>query len=250
MNVVSMQARFPVFEPKEKVTKRVQGGETTSNLIVSASIGTNNELFPDILNLHVPKGSLVADVTYGKGVFWRSVPQTDYRLLASDIATGIDCRRLPYKSKSLNCIVLDPPYMEGFYRKSGQKAGSGTYSTFRNYYSNGTEESQGPKWQEAVTYFYIQAGQEAYRTLKENGVLIVKCQDAVSANRQYLTHVEIIAAYEKMGFYIKDLFVLVRQNRPGVSRIKKQIHARKNHSYFLVFIKVPEGKTVQFMKSS
>jgi hypothetical protein len=33
------------------------------------------------------------------------------------------------------------------------------------------------------------------------------------------------------------LFVLVRNNRPGVSRMKKQIHARKNHLYFLVFVK-------------
>ena len=31
------------------------------------------------------------------------------------------------------------------------------------------------------------------------------------------------------------LCVLVRQNRAGVSRLKKQEHARKNHSYFLVF---------------
>ena len=248
--MANTQPRLAIFDVSEKATTRVQGGETTSDLIVSAMTGANDELFPNILDLHVPKGALVADVTYGKGVFWRNVPREDYRLLASDIATGVDCRRLPYKSASLDCVVLDPPYMEGFYRNSGQKAGAGTYAAFRSYYSNGTEEPQGPKWQDAVTHFYIQAGREAHRVLKENGVLIVKCQDAVSANRQYLTHVEIISAYEKMGFYTKDLFVLVRQNKPGVSRIKKQVHARKNHSYFLIFIKVPEGKTVQSMKSS
>ncbi|MBN1876389.1 MAG: site-specific DNA-methyltransferase [Anaerolineae bacterium] len=248
--MVNTQPRLPVFDFHEKATTRVQGGKTTTDLIMSAFVGTNDVLFLDILKLHVPKGSLVADVTYGRGVFWRNVSPTDYRVLASDIATGTDCRRLPYKSESLDCVVLDPPYMEGFYRNSGQKAGSGTYAAFRNYYSNGTEETQGPKWQDAVTYFYIQAGREAHRVLKENGVLIVKCQDAVSANRQNLTHVDIILAYAKMGFYAKDLFILVRQNKPGVSRIKKQVHARKNHSYFLVFIKVPEGKTVDAMKSS
>ena len=63
-------------------------------------------------------------------------------------------------------------------------------------------------------------------------------KDEVSANRQRLTHVEIIADYEEIGFYTKDIFVLVRTNRPGVSRIKKQVHARKNHSFFLVFQKV------------
>ena len=43
--------------------------------------------------------------------------------------------------------------------------------------------------------------------------------------------------YTEMGFYAKDLFVVVRANKPGVSRLKKQVHARKNHSYFLVFVR-------------
>ena len=88
-----------------------------------------------------------------------------------------------------------------------------------------------------MTELYREAGLEAYRVLKSNGVLIVKCQDEVSANRQWLTHVEIINDYEAMGFYTKDLFVVVRSNRPSITRLKKQVHARKNHSYFLIFVK-------------
>jgi hypothetical protein len=41
----------------------------------------------------------------------------------------------------------------------------------------------------------------------------------------------------------------VRQNRPGVSRLKKQVHARKNHSYFMVFVKLPLGKDPQLARS-
>jgi len=207
-------------------------------------------VFPKILDLHVPEGSIVADVTYGKGVFWKRAPRDKYTLIATDIATGVDCRRLPYRSGSVDCVVLDPPYMEGFFRKSAEeKAGSGTYSSFRDHYSNGDEKPLGPKWQAAVLHFYIQAGQEAHRVLRDRGVLVVKCQDAVSANRQHLTHVHIVVEYEKMGFYAKDLFVLVRRNRPAVSRLKKQVHARKSHSYFLIFVKTPGGKTVQSMRS-
>jgi hypothetical protein len=84
---------------------------------------------------------------------------------------------------------------------------------------------------------YFSAGQEAFRVLKKGGVLIVKCQDEVSAGKQWLTHVEIINEYEAYGFYTKDLFVVVRNNRPVISRLKKQVHARKNHSYFLIFTK-------------
>jgi hypothetical protein len=52
-----------------------------------------------------------------------------------------------------------------------------------------------------------------------------------------------------LGFYTKDLFVVVRLNQPGVSRLKKQVHARKNHSYFIVFVKIPPGKDRRKMKS-
>jgi hypothetical protein len=229
---------------------RTQGGETTSNLVVSAYVANNEDVFPKILELHVKEGAIVADVTYGKGVFWKQVPSSKYKLIASDIDTGVDCRKLPYKSKSIDCIVLDPPYMEGFFRKSiTQKAGAGTYNSFRDHYSYGNEEAEGPKWQDAVLHFYIEAIKEAYRVLKEEGTLIVKCQDAVSANKQHLTHVQIIVESQQIGLYAKDLFVLVRTNKPAVSRLKKQVHARKNHSYFLVFVKIPNGKTLQPVRS-
>ena len=230
--------------------KRIQGGVPSSDLFLSAYVGTNAQVFPDVLSLHVPEGSVVADVTYGMGVFWRNVDIGRYKLKASDISQGVDCRKLPYEDGSIDCVVLDPPYMEGFFRKSNaHKAGFGTHNSFREYYSNGDEQVEGAKWHGAVLDLYFKAGREAHRVLRDNGVLIVKCQDEVSANRQHLTHVEIINEYEGIGFYVKDLFVVVRPNRPGVSRLKKQVHARKNHSYFLVFIKVPKGKTPQRMRS-
>lgn len=235
--------------------RRVAGGMATTDLVFSAQVGENADLFPQILDLHVPKGATIADVTFGQGIFWKNVPETDYTLLASDIdakgsrgtfpskqvevQTGIDCRNLPYENESIDCVVFDPPYMEGLYRSvKGHLAGSGTHASFRHAYSNGKpSEESGPKWHDAVVNMYMKGGQEAYRVLKRDGILIVKCQDEVSANKQRLTHVEILTGYEAMGFYTKDLFVLVRTNRAGVSRLKKQEHARKNHSYFLVFQK-------------
>jgi len=128
--------------------------------------------------------------------------------------------------------------MEGLFRKSKDHlAGAGTHRAFRVHYSNGESTNGGPKWHDAVLDLYFKSGKEAFRVLRGDGVLIVKCQDEVSANRQQLTHVQIINEFERWGFYTKDMFVVVRQNQPGVSRLKKQVHARKNHSYFLVFVK-------------
>jgi hypothetical protein len=225
--------------PKPKNRKRIQGGDATSDLVFSASVSGNAEVFRTILELHVSPGSTVADVTYSKGAFWAEVPNGVYKLLASDLKTGVDCRKLPYENESIDALVLDPPYMEGLFRKSvSQMAGGGTHSAFRDHYSNGQalETDGGPKYHDAVLDLYFKAAIEAHRVLRPYGIFIVKCQDEVSANRQRLTHVELINEWESR-FYCKDLFVVVRENRPAVSRIKKQEHARKNHSYFLVFMK-------------
>lgn len=216
---------------------RVQGGVATSDVLLSAHAGGNAALFPHILSLHVPTGSTVADVTHGGGVFWREVPDGLYNLRATDIADGIDCRALPYADGSIDCVVLDPPYMEGFFRRTTTKAGGGTHAAFRTFYSNGDEKPGAAKYHAAVTDLYFGACREASRVLRNRGILIVKCQDEVSAGKQWLTHVEIINECARLGFYCKDLFVVVRKNRPGVSRMLKQVHARKNHSYFLIFTK-------------
>ena len=137
----------------------------------------------------------------------------------------------------MDCVVFDPPYMHS----PGGTAHS-THTPFENYYRNNrTGNTTKSKYHEAVLELYADTGIEAYRVLRDRGVMIVKCQDEVCSNRQRLTHVEIIREYEKLGFVAEDLFVVMRNNRPGVSRTAKQVHARKNHSYFLVFWK--KGKT-------
>lgn len=211
--------------------RKSPNGIATNDLVFSAHIGTNDELFPNILKLYVKVGSRVADVTYGKGVFWRKVDTSIYEFLPSDLKTGVDCRNLPYEDSSLDCIVFDPPYMH----TPGGTAHS-SHQNFEQYYQNNAISSE-KKYHEAVLDLYFQAAKEAYRIIKDNGIYIVKCQDEVCANKQRLTHVEVINELSSYGFLVEDIFVLVRNNRPGVSRILCQKHARKNHSYFLVFRK-------------
>lgn len=236
------QATVAVDGPLEASVrrKRVQGGEATTDLILTAHVAGNAEVFPMVLALHVPEGSTVADVTHGKGVFWRNVPKDLYRLLATDIQDGVDCRALPYEAASIDALVIDPPYMEGAMRGTAYSEGQ---RQFGNYY--GLQRCSGAgKYHAAILNLYLDGCTEADRVLKPSGVLIVKCQDEVSANKQWLTHVEIINAMAARGYYAKDIFVVVRNNRPIVSRMKKQVHARKNHSYFLVFVKPKGAKTL------
>jgi len=216
--------------------RKSPAGIPTNDLVFSAYSGTNDLVFPFILSLYVKPGSKVADVTYGKGVFWRRIPDNIYELFPSDISEGVDCRKLPYDEGSLDCIVFDPPYMH-------TPGGSAhlNHQNYENYYRNNVSFSK-KKYHEAVLDLYFSAAIETWRVLKEGGVYIIKCQDEVCANQQRLTHIEIINDLVKKGFIIEDLFVVLRNGKPGVSRILRQVHARKNHSYFLVFVK-PKGKT-------
>lgn len=218
--------------------KRKQRGIATNKLIFSSHLGNNSEVFPQILDLYVGNGSTVADVTYGKGAFWSKVDRPDITLLASDLMDGVDCRDLPYESASLDAVVLDPPYMH----TPGRSAHVG-HQNFESYYRNNlTKSPSGAKYHEAVLELYFDAAREATRVLKNGGIFIVKCQDEVCANRQRLTHVELINFIEPLGYQTEDLFVITRSVKPGVSRLINQRHARKNHSYFLIFWKASSSR--------
>ena len=117
------------LQPEIQKKRRVQGGIATSDVTLSAHVSGNADGFAQILRLHVPEGAIVADVTWGKGVFWQKVREGTYDVRATDIAMGVDCRELPYSDGEIDCVVLDPPYMEGFFRNhASQKAGGGSYS--------------------------------------------------------------------------------------------------------------------------
>ena len=87
---------------------------------------------------------------------------------------------------------------------------------------------------------------EAYRILRPNGILIFKCQDKVSSNKQYMSHCFIMNEAVKIGFYPKDLFILLSKQRIVADwQVKNQKNARKFHSYFWVFQK--SNRTVKYV---
>src|SRR5437899_1223306 len=94
-----------------KRRRKSPAGISTNHLVFAAHVGNNAELFPEVISLYVPQKSRVADVTYGKGVFWKQIPPGTYRLFATDLSTGTDCCALPYNNENMDCVVLDPPYM-------------------------------------------------------------------------------------------------------------------------------------------
>jgi hypothetical protein len=189
-----------------------------SNPVMTSHTGTNADLIPEVLKIWVPEKSTIADVTFGRGVFWRNVDCAKYNLLKSDILDGIDFGNLPYESAYLDCLVLDPPYMHG--------GGTVKESINKCYRNQNTSH-------ESVIRLYAKGILEATRVLKKNGIILVKCQDEIESGRQCFSHCEIINLLELFGFRIADLFILTQSTVPAM-REKYQKTARKNHSYLIV----------------
>lgn len=195
-----------------------------TNVIVTAQTGDNSDVFPDILLLYANDGDAIADVTYGKGVFWKKVDINRYSFYPSDIMTGIDYNNLPYKKGVLDMVVLDPPYM-------GNNGGK-NYAVARNYNVNIKKYSK-----EYIPNLYFDGISEAYNVLKKGGKLVIKCQDEIQSGKQNMNHITIIDFALSNGFRVEDLFIVIQKNTP-MMRHSYQLHARKNHSYFIIFTKV------------
>lgn len=219
-------------ETKTIVKRKSPRGIATNDLVFSACQGNNSYVFSRILDLYIPPGAAIADITYGNGAFWKNIDIKKYHCAFSDIKSNVDCRALPYKSDSWDCVVFDPPYMH----VSGGSAHV-NHQNYERYYRNNDNPEHTKKYHEAVLDLYFKTAGEVFRVLKRKGIFIVKCQDEVCSNRQRLTHVELINELTIHNYICEDLFVVMRTNRPGMSRVIKQRHARKNHSYFLVFRK-------------
>lgn len=200
-----------------------------------------SEIIKWILMLHTKTQIIDCDPTYSKGNFYKNTgieppkhkfdinPQTEDTIQA-------DARNLPLENESISVLMFDPPFLA--------TTGKSITADEDNNYINkrfGVFPSESELHQ-----FYIDAMKEFHRILKKDGILIFKCQDKISSSKQYLSHIFIVNEAIKLGYYPKDLFVLLAKNRIVADwQLKNQKNARKFHSYFLVFQKC--DKKIQYV---
>lgn len=202
-----------------------------SDIIKSISYD-NDEIIANILQLHVPNHSIDCDPTYSKGVFYKNnIPEPKYKYDINPVADDVikaDCRDLPLTDSSINCLMFDPPFLATTGKSLVTSDSNNLINKRFGVYPSEPELHQ----------FYIDSMKEFYRVLKYDGILIFKCQDKVSSGKQYMTHCFIYNEAVRIGYYPKDLFILLAKNRIVADWQKKsQKNSRKFHSYFWVFAK-------------
>ena len=202
-------------------------GELVSEIELVKSISYDqNEIIQWIMNLYCPDG-FELDPTHSIGNFYKKIPKPklkyDISPQSSDVKQA-DCTDLPLDNNSIQSIMFDPPFVVGI---PTDTAKNGIMEKRFGSYSN----IQKDLWR-----MYLKSMAEFKRILKDNGVLVVKCQDIVSCGLQFMSHIELINYAILLGFYPKDLFILLAENRVNRWKDKPQQHSRKFHSYFIVFI--------------
>jgi hypothetical protein len=213
-------------------------GETISFTVKNniCSIGYNEQkIISDILFLHTKQRRIDVDPTYSIGNFYKGIIEKPrykfdkYPQLPEVKEASSD--NLPLDNESVEVIMFDPPFVMGGQNYKENKIGSSIiakrFTNFKNF--------------DDLSDMYYKSMIEFFRILKIGGILIFKCQDCIVSSKQYFTHCEVFNWAKEIGFYPRDLFILLARGRI-IGKVFTQRHCRKFHSYFWVFEKEKEKK--------
>ena len=188
---------------------------------------TDFEVLTAINRIFLEDKGFDLDPTYSQGVFYKKFGFQEPRE-KSDLVSQypevkqMDCRKLSYPREWFNSIIFDPPFLFRDRIAVNNDVICGRFSFFKTF--------------EDLLSMYEDSLKEFNRVLKDRGYLVFKCQD-MTDGKFYCSHCNIIQLAEKLGFELRDIFILVRKNKI-TPKAKKQNCSRKVHCYYLVFRKL------------
>jgi hypothetical protein len=210
--------------------------------IVKSVYESNYEAIKNIMELYnIEQFDL--DCTYSKGSFWKNLPSPKHKtdlFPFDDSVIKADSENLPFESNSIKSVMYDPPFViSGKTFRENKEGSSVIAKRFLGY----------TKYEYLMSNYYNTL-KELYRICEEDGIVVFKCQDTVSGGKNHFTHTMIMNMAIEIGFYPKDLFILLAKMRINSfgGRWNKQEHARKYHSYFIVLQKTKPKVNYDFKK--
>jgi len=187
--------------------------------------GQNDALVANAAQLYIQNGDRILDLTYGRGVFWKKADRTRFDLVTNDLVTPADFhydfRKLGFDDASFDHTVFDPPYVHD----------GNTFLLHRQYNNDVTT---GNLNYAGIMQMYEAGLRECIRVTKVGGQIWVKGQDQVENHTQRWSHFHLELVGRMLGLSLQDHFILFNDREVPV-RHHPQKHARRNHSFLLIF---------------
>lgn len=193
--------------------------------------GSDAELLERMLSFYprVEPGRIL-DATVNVGRFWRGSSRNvigvdiDARFKPTLVA---DNMQMPFANESFDVVVYDPPHIPN----QGKDRTKDFNKRFGLVLKSSSENGYN------FSHLYPPFVSEAYRVLRPEGILFCKITDYIHNHRYQWAHLEFIRAATAVGFCPCDCIVKIRKGPITSPRWKTAHHARRHHSYWLIFRK-------------
>lgn len=246
---------FDENESEDEVTSLVASAKTDEKLDNSSVIRNisfdQSEILHNIMHLYNGDKAFDCDMTASELKFYTKTKGSKYEIPEPKILFDVFPKqdkikkieplgKLPLEDNSIDSIVIDLPFVvsppEAPSAKTNKEGASLIFKRFFGYYPV-----------DKLYESYLHWIYEAYRVLKPDGICVFKTQSTVSGGVQHNTEEWSFMCAQRAGFTMEDKFVLEAKARLiSASKIKKQVHARKYTSVFLVFKKIMKKKNKNF----
>ena len=194
--------------------------------VIKSVMYSDRDVLWAIRKLYLNEENFDLDPCYSTGKFYEDLERPKLKMdktpqlegvIENDIVNG-----LPLESNSIKGIVFDPPFMFGTHGQTKNNIMTKRFTMFDTW---GELESM-----------YKKSLQEFHRVLVKGGILAFKCQDYTDS-KTTLTHCFVHNWGLEIGFKAEDLFIMAFKGGRVWNSNLTQKHARKYHSYWIVFKK-------------
>lgn len=210
-------------------TNKVSKFDFANPSTVIKSVSDNqNEILCNILRLYVKSNTFDCDLTFSVGNFYRQIDKPHFRFDINPQTEGVKYLNEAYDipSYSLHSIVIDLPFIVNANNKGNFSNCSKIAKRFDFFQS---EEELYKTYENMINL--------AYDKLSKGGFLVAKLMDVCGPNGQIWVANYVHNKAMEYGFILDDTFILIARTKYLYSNGRQQRHARKYHSYFLVFRK-------------
>lgn len=225
---------------------------------VIKNINTNqHRILADIMHLYNNDEGFELDPTFSKGNFYGefkwvndngeketyTIPQPKYKMdvypLADDVQKLEIMGNFPMDDETVKSCCVDLPFVisVGPSMGNGNKNSNITSNRFSAFY---------PVSNLVETYYHFL--KEAYRVLKNDGILVWKCQRTITGGKTLNSPEMSWLFAESLGFDTVDSFYLEGKTRLISGKVKNQEHSRSYVSVFYVF-KKSKRKKIDYLTS-